>query len=205
MVRVKICGITNVTDAKAAARLGADALGFNFAMGPRKITPERAKAIIAALPPLVTPVGLFVDEDVERVREVCAFCGIGTVQLHGDETPRYLDKLHGLRIIKAFRVRDEDDIRRLARYRADAYLLDTFVPGVQGGTGQTFRWDIAREAHPHGPIIIAGGLTPENVREAIQVAQPYGVDVASGVESEPGRKDRKLMAAFIRAAKLAML
>ncbi|MBM4049856.1 MAG: phosphoribosylanthranilate isomerase [Planctomycetes bacterium] len=205
MVKVKICGITNVTDAKAAVRLGADALGFNFALGPRKITPERAKAILTALPPFVTPVALFVNEEPERVREVCEFCGIGTVQLHGDEPPRYLERLHRLRIIKALRVRDERDVRHLARYKADAYLLDTFVPGVPGGTGQTFRWELAREAHEYGPIIVAGGLTPENVRQAIEAARPYGVDVASGVESEPGRKDRKLMAAFIRVAKLAGL
>jgi len=201
MIRVKICGITNPTDARAAVRAGADALGFNFAKGPRKIPPERAKAIIATLPPFVTPVALFVDETPERIREVCALCGATTVQLHGDEWPRMVDRLHGLTVIKAFRVQTADDLKRLHRYNVAGFLLDTYVPGKLGGTGVSFRWEIAREAKQYGPIIVAGGLTPDNVADAVRAAEPYGVDVATGVEREPGIKDAKLMQAFVEAAR----
>jgi len=202
MVRVKICGITNPTDARAAVRAGVDALGFNFARGPRKLSPERAKAIIADLPPFVTPVALFVDEAVEQIRHVCSFCGVTTVQLHGSEWPGMVAKLHGLTVIKAFRVHTGYDLKRLHRYNVSAYLLDTYVPGKLGGTGESFRWEIAREAKQYGPIIVAGGLTPENVADAVRAAQPYGVDVASGVETTPGIKDAKRMQAFVEAAKL---
>ena len=202
MVRVKICGITNVRDARLAARLGADALGFNFyERSARYVRPERAKAIIAALPPFVTTVGVFVDEEPERVMEIAAMCELDAVQLHGAEPPRAVHAIRGVRRIKALRVRDERDIELCRRYRVEAYLLDAFVPGEMGGTGHTFNWHLAREANEFGPIILAGGLTPDNVAEAISVARPYAVDVASGVESEPAKKDKDLMEAFIRAAK----
>jgi phosphoribosylanthranilate isomerase len=202
MVRVKICGITNVRDARLAARLGADALGFNFyPESPRYIRPARAKAIIAALPPFVTTVGVFVNEDPGDVMEICRLAGLDAAQLHGDETPAILDAVHGVRRIKAIRVKTEKDVALCRRYRTEAYLLDAYVPGQPGGTGETFHWEFAREAAAFGPIILAGGLTPENVAEAVSVVQPYAVDVASGVESEPGVKDRQRMEEFILRAK----
>jgi phosphoribosylanthranilate isomerase len=202
MVRVKICGITNVKDARNAARLGADALGFNFFKGsPRYIRPERAKAIIAALPPLVLTVGVFVDEEPERILEICAQCGLDAAQMHGDEPPRLVHAVTGLRRIKALRIADAQDVTLCRRYRVDAYLLDAKVPGEFGGTGKTFNWELAREAAQFGPIILAGGLTPANVAQAVAIVQPYAVDTASGVEDSPGEKNKELMAQFIRNAK----
>ncbi len=202
MVYVKICGITNVRDARLAARLGADALGFNFfKASTRYIRPERARAIIAALPPFVTSVGVFVDHAAEDVNEICRMCNLDVAQLHGEESPRVVDAVRGVRRIKAIRVRDEADVARCRRYHVDAFLLDTWTPGMPGGTGQAFRWPLARLAAEFGPVIVAGGLTPGNVEEAILAAHPYAVDVASGVESTPGKKDKALMQAFIRKAK----
>jgi len=204
MVRVKICGITNVRDARLAARFGADALGFNFYKGsPRYIQPERARAIIAALPPFVSTVGIFVNEAPERINEIAGLCRLDAVQLSGDESPAQADRIRGVRRIKGIRVRDERDIARCRRYRVDAYLLDAYVEGLQGGTGMTFNWELAREAQEFGPVILAGGLTPENVDEAVRIARPYAVDTASGVEERPGIKDRELMAEFILCAKAA--
>ena len=206
MVRVKICGITNVRDARLAAKLGADALGFNFyERSPRCITPERAKAIIAALPPFLTTVGVFVDAFPEDVMETCRMAGLDAAQLHGSETPATVHAVHGIRRIKAIRVGSERDVERCGRYRVEAYLLDASVPGEHGGTGETFNWELARDAARFGPNILAGGLTPDNVADAIAVAQPYAVDVASGVEDEPGKKNRDLMEAFILKAKGAGL
>jgi len=202
MVKVKICGITSARDGRTAARLGADALGFNFVpSSPRCVTKERARAILAALPPLVTPVGVFADQEVELVREICAFCGIQTVQLHGSESPAYLSRLPHLKRIKALRVRVQGDLRLLSRYTCEAYLLDAFVPDQLGGTGKTFNWEWVRGSRADGPVILSGGLTPENVGDAVRIARPYAVDVASGVESEPGKKDRALVAEFIVRAK----
>lgn len=206
MVRVKICGITNVKDARNAARLGADALGFNFFKGsPRYIRPERAKAIIAALPPFVLTVGVFVDEDPDRMLEVCAQCGLDAVQMHGDEAPRVVHAVTGVRRIKALRIESAQDVMLCRRYRVDAYLLDAKAPGEYGGTGKTFNWELARDAGQFGPVILAGGLKPENVADAVAIVQPYAVDVASGVETSPGEKDKEMMAAFIRNAKAAGL
>jgi len=204
MVRVKICGITNVKDARLAARLGADALGFNFYKeSPRYIQPERASAIIAALPPFVAAVGIFVNEEPERINEIAGLCRLDAVQLSGDESPAQADRVRGVRRIKGIQVREERDIARCRRYRVDAYLLDAYVEGLHGGTGETFNWELAREAHEFGPVILAGGLTPENVDEAVRIARPYAVDTASGVEQRPGIKDRDLMADFILCAKAA--
>ena len=206
MVRVKICGITEVHDARLAARLGADALGFNFwPQSPRYIRPERARAIIAVLPPLLTTVGVFVNERPETVMEICRKVGLDAAQLHGEEPPLAVDAVQGVRRIKAIRVASEQDIVLCRRYRVEAFLLDAYDPGRRGGTGRTFDWKLARAASQFGPIILAGGLTVENVEEAIAAAAPYGVDVASGIESEPGRKDRRLMAEFIYRARTASL
>ena len=200
-MRVKICGITNKEDAQAAVALDADALGFVFAQSPRRVTKEQARDIIQRLPPFVSPVGVFVDESADAIKEICDFSGIGTVQLHGNEPSAFLHELTGYKIIKAFRVKEEDDLKPLAQYHPHAFLLDSYVKGVMGGTGIPFKWKIAAQAHQYGAIILSGGLTPENVGEAIRVVRPYAVDVSSGVESSPGRKDRLRMKQFISQAK----
>jgi len=203
-MRVKICGITNIEDAHAAVEYGADALGFVFAKSPRQVTKGQARDIIEKLPPFVSPVGVFVDEKVDKIKEICDFCGIHTVQLHGNESPLYLNDLKGYKIIKAFRVKEEDDLKQLANYKPHAFLLDSYVEGTMGGTGVPFKLEIARQAHKYGAIILSGGLTPENVREAIRVVKPYAVDVSSGVESSPGKKDKLLAKRFIANAKERM-
>jgi phosphoribosylanthranilate isomerase len=206
MVRVKICGITSATDALVAASAGADAVGFNFwPPSPRYLEPEDVVPIRLSLPPFVSAVGVFVDAPPERVREIAEYCGLDYVQLHGHETPRMVDQLRDLRVIKAIRVRTEDDLKELEKYRADAYLLDTYVRGMPGGTGETFDWDVARQAASQAKVILAGGLTPDNVAEAVRAGRPYAVDVASGVEEEPGKKSRDLVNRFVRAAKSVKL
>jgi len=200
-MRVKICGITNNEDALAAVESGADALGFVFAKSPRQVTKEQARYIIKGLPPFVSPVGVFVDEKADMIEEICGFCGIQTIQLHGNESPLYVNDLTGYKIIKAFRIKNEDDLKPLANYKSHTFLLDSYVKGAMGGTGVTFNWEIARQAHKYGTIILSGGLTPENVREAIRIVKPYAVDVSSGVESSPGKKDMLLMKHFIISAK----
>ena len=200
-MRVKICGITNNEDAHAAVEYGADALGFVFAKSPRQVTKEHARDIVKNLPPFVSPVGVFVDEQIDTLKEICDFCGIQTVQLHGNEQPSYLKELEGYKLIKAFRVKEEEDLKPLANYKPHAFLLDSYVKGVMGGTGVPFKWEIARQAHKYGIIILSGGLTPENVKEAIQMVKPYAVDVSSGVESSPGKKDTLLVKRFIANAK----
>jgi len=183
--------------------LGADALGFIFyPQSPRKVAPTAALAIIAQLPPLVTTVGVFVDEDAAAVRELAARVGLDWVQLHGQESPEYCRSL-GRRVIKGFRIRDQHSLTALAAYRgaAQALLLDTYKKGQIGGTGETFDWALAREAQTFGPIILAGGLNPENVAQAIAAAQPQAVDVASGVESAPGKKDPEKLKRFFAAVR----
>lgn len=202
MVKVKICGITSMTDARMAVELGTDALGFVFAPSPRQISPNRAKDIIRRLPPFVTPVGVFVDEEIGKVLDVATYTGLKAVQLHGSETPGYVRDIMGqFWAIKAIRVRTRRDLAKLGKYEAHAFLLDSYVQGRLGGTGKTFPWGLAREARQLGTIILAGGLNPENVREAICAVRPYGVDVSSGVESSPGKKDRRMVREFIQAAK----
>jgi phosphoribosylanthranilate isomerase len=201
MVRVKICGITNLEDARAAIDLGADALGFNFyKRSPRYIEPAKAKPIVEALPPLVSLVGIFVDEfSPDRILKLARAIGIGSVQLHGAESPEYVKKLDELRTVKAFRVDDHFDISHLANYSVGAYLLDGYDATQLGGTGKTFNWDLAVEAKQHGRVILSGGLSAENVYDAILKVRPYAIDVCSGIESEPGRKDVKKMEALFRA------
>jgi phosphoribosylanthranilate isomerase len=201
MVRIKICGITNSGDALLAAELGAHALGFIFyPKSPRYVTPDQARHIIGQLPPLVATVGVFVDEDAATVREIASLAGLDWIQLHGGESPEYCRSL-GRRVIKSFRVKGKEIYAQLTKYEgvAQAFLLDTYKPGTPGGTGETFDWQVARQANTCRPIILAGGLTPDNVAEAIRVAQPAAVDVASGVEAALGRKDPERLRAFIAA------
>ena len=198
MIRIKICGITNLEDARLAVGLGADALGFIFyPKSPRKVAPEAAREIIAQLPPLVLSVGVFVDEDAATVRDLAARVGLDWLQLHGQETPEYCRSL-GRRVIKGFRIKDANSLADLAAYRgaAQALLLDTYKTGQTGGTGESFDWRLAQDARPFGPIILAGGLTPDNVARAVAIAQPQAVDVASGVEAAPGKKDVEKLRAF---------
>jgi phosphoribosylanthranilate isomerase len=201
MVRIKICGITNLEDAQLAAQLGAHALGFIFyAKSPRCVPPEAARDIIVQLPPFVTSVGVFVDEEAAVVRDLAARVGLDWLQLHGQETPEYCRSL-GRRVIKGFRIKNEDSLAALAAYRgaAQALLLDTYKKGQTGGTGESFDWRLAQDARQFGPIILAGGLTPDNVARAVEIAQPQAVDVASGVETAPGKKDVEKLRAFFSA------
>lgn len=204
MVRVKICGITNLEDALLAADLGAYALGFIFyPKSPRAIRPEAAREIIRKLPPFVLTVGVFVDEEPAKVQEIVAYAGLDWLQLHGAESPDYCRFL-GRRVIKGFQVKGGEIFSRLREYQdaVQAFLLDTYRPGVPGGTGETFDWDLARQAQQFGvPIILAGGLTAANVADAIRIAQPAAVDVASGVEAAPGKKDPNKLRAFMEAVK----
>jgi phosphoribosylanthranilate isomerase len=203
MIRVKICGITNLKDALLACELGADALGFNFyPESPRYITPEDAWHIICQLPPLVLSVGVFVDAELDVVNRLAGLVGLDWVQLHGQETPEYcLGTEH--RVIKAIRLKDQESLASVAPYRntVQAFLLDTYRADLVGGTGETFDWSLARQAQKYGPIILAGGLTPENVAQAIEAARPQAVDVASGVESSPGKKDPEKLRAFFAAVR----
>jgi phosphoribosylanthranilate isomerase len=207
MTKIKICGITNIQDAEAAVALGADALGFNFfKRSPRYIEPARAKAIVEALPPIVSLIGVFVDEfSPERVMRMAHAVGMGTVQLHGSETADYVKHLSELRVIKAFRVDHKFDTSQLSKYTVNAFLLDAYEEGLQGGTGKTFNWQLAIEAKKHGRIILAGGLTPENICSAIRTVEPYAIDVCTGVESEPGKKDDKKLEALFREIRRAHL
>lgn len=201
-VRVKICGITSVADALGAVEAGADALGFMFhPSSPRAVTAAQAAAIIRELPPFVSRVGVFVNARAPLLRETARTAGLDTLQLHGEETPAECTGL-GCPVIKAFRVRDAESLTGLLAYRTAAWLLDSYVPGVRGGTGARFNWELAVQVVRLGrPVILAGGLTPENVAQAVAKVRPYGVDVSSGVESSPGRKDLTRMRDFVAAAK----
>jgi phosphoribosylanthranilate isomerase len=199
MVRVKICGITSIEDALAAARFGADALGFIFAESPRRVTPDHTRSIIAKLPPFVLRVGLFVNESVERIAEIREYCGLHLVQLHGDETEEDVNRL-GTGVIKVMKAGGAAPISTDA-FPTATLLLDTYSPNARGGTGKAFDWNLATGPAKCRPIILAGGLTPENVTDAVRIVDPYAVDVSSGVESKPGRKDHEKLACFIRRAK----
>ena len=211
MVKVKICGITNLEDALASCEYGADAIGFIFhRKSPRFIETEIAREIVKAIPPFVTTVGVFVDEDANTINEIVKEVGLHAVQLHGNESPEFCENIQS-KIIKTFRIkgarvigigRGEQGVNKeMERYNVSAYLLDTYKEGVEGGTGVTFNWGVARDATKVGKIILAGGLTTENVRQAINIVMPYAVDVSSGVEEIPGKKDLKKVMDFIEAAK----
>lgn len=201
MVKVKICGITNIEDALHAAGCGADALGFVFfEKSPRCLTPEAARGIIAKLPPFVAAVGLFVNESPERIRQIADFCGLDLLQLHGDEGPADCDYAPR-RVVKALRVKDAASLEGHAAYAVSALLLDAWVVGAYGGTGERFNWELAAAVARQRPVILAGGLTAENVAEAVRTVRPYGVDVSSGIEASPGKKDPAKVEAFIRNAK----
>ena len=203
MVKVKVCGITNVGDARAAVQSGADALGLVFARSPRQVGVREAREVARTLPEGVLKVGVFVNEEPGEVLRVAEDVGLDYVQLHGDEGPEVVAELRecGVKVIKALRVRDEGSLAALDRYEADLFLLDAYSEKARGGTGERFDWGLAKSLKSHDNILVSGGLAPENVHEAIRLFEPYGVDASSSLESSPGIKDRERVRRFIFAAR----
>lgn len=201
-VQVKICGITGVADGLAAAEAGADMIGLMFYdRSPRHLTLAQAAEISRALPPFVLRVGVFVNPEEDLVTRAIGECGLTLLQFHGDEPSDFCTQF-GLMSVKALRVRDAESLKTLEQFQTDALLLDAYSKSGLGGTGEKFNWDLAVEAQKIGkPIFLAGGLTPENVAAAIRQVRPFAVDVSSGVESAPGKKDPEKVRAFIQAAK----
>jgi phosphoribosylanthranilate isomerase len=197
-VRIKICGIRSLEEARLAQELGVDALGFNFwEPSPRYIDPADAMRIVRELNPFVASVGVFVNQPADRVREIHEQIGLSAVQLHGDESPDYCSSLAPLKAIKAFRIRGGFDPASVKSYPVTAVLLDAGVPGYFGGTGQSFDWRVALDVKQYAPVALAGGLTAQNVAEAVRGVRPWAIDVCSGVETEPGRKDFEKMKRFM--------
>jgi phosphoribosylanthranilate isomerase len=200
MTWIKICGITNLKDALEAASLGVDALGFIFAPSPRRIGPSAAREIIASLPAAIEKVGVFVNEDLTEVKRIAALCGLDTLQFHGQEPPDYCSQFSH-RVIKTIGVRNSESLKDMDRYPSASVLLDTCSGNRAGGTGETFEWEWARGAHRKRDFILSGGLNPGNVYRAIRLLQPKGVDVCSGVEIFPGKKDVLKMIGFVQEVK----
>jgi phosphoribosylanthranilate isomerase len=196
-VKVKVCGMTQLKDVLYAVKHGADAVGFVFyKKSPRSVSMKTVREIISALPPFVDTVGVFVNETADKVNKTADYCGLDLVQLHGDESPTYCNKINR-RVIKAFQVSDLKSVKQLVKYPVSGFLLDTFSEDLHGGTGKVFDWNLAHPAKKIGPVILAGGLTPLNIRQAISQVRPYGVDVSSGVEKSPGIKDPEKVRAFL--------
>lgn len=209
MVRVKVCGITNFEDAEVSARAGCDALGFIFyKKSPRYITPEKARDIIRQLParPHIAKIGVFVNAREKTVRRIIKICNLDMLQFHGNESPEFCRRFKGCRVIKAFRVKNKMHLGRVLDYHPFAYLFDTFMEKKIGGTGKAFDWKMVR--HINGikrPVFLSGGLNAQNVRKAIEIARPEWVDVSSGVELRPGKKNGCKVREFIKAAKRVAL
>lgn len=201
--RTKICGITNIEDARVAVTAGADALGFLlYRKSPRYVDPMIVQQIVAQLPPFILPVGVFVNEEIKIVRDLMDTCGLALAQLHGDESATYCRELRRP-VLKALRLKDRSTFVALAEFQARievrGFVLDALSEEAYGGTGQVVDWGLARQAAQAATVILAGGLTPENVGQALRAVQPYGVDVSSGVEVTPGKKDHEKVRAFLRA------
>jgi phosphoribosylanthranilate isomerase len=202
MVKVKVCGITSPEDARVAADAGADAIGLVFAESPRKISVERAREIAAALPQDILKVGVFVDEEPEEVLRISREVGLDYAQLHGDETPEAVAEIRGgVRVMKALRVRNAQTLAAVERYEADLFLLDAWSAKARGGTGVRFDWELAKSLIGRDNIVVSGGLSPENVREAIGYFEPYGVDASSSLEERLGKKNGERVRRFVVAAK----
>ena len=203
MVYVKVCGITSTEDARTATSSGADAIGLVFAKSPRKLSVEQAREIAATLPGGVLKVGVFVDEEPEEVLRIAAEVGLDYTQLHGDESPESVTVLRGegVKVIKALRVRGAGSLAALDDYEADLFLLDVWSEKARGGTGERFDWELAKSYGGRGNIVVSGGLTPDNVREAIRFFEPYGVDASSSLEDAPGKKNGERVRRFVSAAK----
>jgi len=199
-VKVKVCGMTSLKDALNAVEGGADAVGFIFyKKSPRSVTMKTVREIVLELPPFVDTVGVFVDETAEQINKIADYCNLDIIQLHGDESPTFCKKIRR-KVIKAFRIKDMQSVKKLSSFQVSGFLLDTFSENLHGGTGKVFDWNLALPAKKFGPVIMAGGLTPNNVQQAVRQIRPYGVDVCSGVESEPGIKDHKKVRAFLKNA-----
>jgi phosphoribosylanthranilate isomerase len=196
VIRVKICGISEVASALVAAEAGADAIGLIFAPSRRRVTPEHAREIAQAVPPFVAKVGVFVDEERGRIEELVEGCGLDAVQLHGAEPPQFCTGFR-VPVIKAIRVNDVASLEGLVAFKVGAFLLDSYDASALGGTGKTFDWALASRAAQTHRVILSGGLTLENVTSALTRVRPYGVDVSSGVETD-GRKDHGKIRAFVR-------
>ena len=203
MVKVKVCGIKEPEDARVAAEAGADAIGLVFAESPRRVSVERAREIASALPDGVLKVGVFTDEDPQEVLVLAREVGLDYAQLHGDEGPEAVAEIRsgGLGVIKALRVRDAASLREMERYDADLFLLDSHSEKTRGGSGTRFDWGLAKAVRGYANILVSGGLSPENVREAIELFEPYGVDASSSLEERPGKKNGERVRRFVRAAK----
>lgn len=199
MIKIKICGITNKIDAIAAAGLMPDMIGFVFYKGSKRyVEPKIARDIANELPPYMAKVGVFVDEDEKKVFEIAQTCLLDMLQFHGDESAEYCERFkEPYKIIKAFRIKDRDSLKKVNDYNADFYMLDAYSPKEKGGTGESFDRKIVENFEFLKPVILSGGLTPDNVRGAIEKLSPYGVDVSSGVEASPGKKDPDLMKKFV--------
>lgn len=203
MVFTKVCGITNPGDARVAVDAGADAIGLIFAESPRKVSLEEARKVSIALPENILKVGVFVDAEPDEVLQIAREVGLNLAQLHGDETPETLAAIRnaGLPVMKALRVRNTEALGALERYEADLFMLDAWSARARGGTGETFDWELAKSVKGRGNIVVSGGLTPENVREAVEFFEPYGVDASSSLEERPGKKSGERVRRFVRAAK----
>ena len=193
--------MTSLKDVLVAVEGGADAVGFIFyKKSPRSVTMKTVREIVLELPPFVDTVGVFVDETAEQINKIADYCNLDIIQLHGDESPTFCKKIRR-KVIKAFRIKDMQSVKKLSSFQVSGFLLDTFSENLHGGTGKVFDWNLALPAKKFGPVIMAGGLTPNNVQQAVRQIRPYGVDVCSGVESEPGIKDHKKVRAFLNNAK----
>lgn len=202
-MRIKVCGITSAEDARLCVEAGADALGFIFVeRTPRYVAPDAVARIIASLPPFVTPVGVFWDHAAGHVKAVAEQCGLGALQFHGDEPPEDLQE-YRLPVIKTLKVAAAADLARMAGYRVSAFLLDSPSRWSEGEARPPIPWDVAAEAARLHPVLLSAGLTPENVAEAVRRVRPYGVDVNSGVEARPGRKDPARVRRFVAEARAA--
>jgi len=202
-VKVKICGITNLEDALASVRSGSDALGFVFyRKSPRYITPRAARAIIRRLPKRIAKIGVFVDAPEKSIKKIAKFCSLDVLQFHGQESPEFCKRFKGYKVVKAFRVKDGRELKNILHYNTFAYLFDTFVKTKAGGSGKQFDWKLIRDVRGlNRSIFVSGGLNENNVKRAIAIAQPDWVDVSSGVEIKPGKKNHAKVKRFISAAK----
>ena len=200
-IKVKICGTTSLKDAFLAVESGADAIGFIFyKMSPRNISQKEAKEIILQLPPFIETVGVFVNETSDKINRIAEQCKLNSIQLHGEESPALCRRVKR-KVIKAFRVKNADSLKNIASYDVSGFLLDSYIDGSKGGTGQVFDWNLALRVKKQGPVILAGGLNPYNVFTAIHRVKPYGVDVCSGVEKSPGIKDHEKIREFIKSVR----
>ena len=197
VTRIKVCGITSVEDAVAVCRAGVHALGFVFAESPRRVSRDIVAGIVRALPPFVTTVGVFVDETIDVVRETMQHCKLQIAQLHGHEDVQYCEALN-IPFVKAFRLQDEEALRFIEAFPHNDFLVDSHMADGAGGTGKTCDWALAAQAAKLGRMVLAGGLTPDNVKVALEKVRPYAVDVSSGVELSPGKKDITKIQQFIK-------